>query len=274
MSNDSELSRRSFFTAGAASIAAMGAGMPEAFAEPKKPGETRMLYFGGDYAHNGLGQEKYIRQTFSKSGIRLFFAQASRFITPEFLATVDLLMMNRVGDFDPRGYSAEGLVENRPEPDAFLTPEMEKAIIDNVRERGMGFVALHCTAGNLDNTELMKLIAVKPHKSGAIRQPVRHHDFNREHPITQGFESIEIELDENLPKEIDDDKAVRLFMSTGKTEGTTKNGGWCVERDKGRCVVLLAGHTLDSYKDKQYRQIHWRAAHWAMHRDIPPFSRG
>jgi type 1 glutamine amidotransferase len=265
-------SRRKALSAGIAAAAVAAHNPIEAFTAPKKSGETKVVYFGGDYIHNGVGQEKYLRQTFSLTGWRILFAQASRFITPEVLADTDLFMMTRTGSEDAQGYSADGLVEHRPLPDMLMPPETEQALFDNVRNRGMGFIALHCTAGIPERPALMDFIGVKPLRSGAELQPVRFGDFDRDHPITQGFSEFEVDLDENLRKEIADDTATRLFTATGVRDGNTYNGGWCLVRGNGRVVVLLAGHTNSAWSHPQYRQLHWRAAHWAMKRDIPPFE--
>ena len=192
-------SRRAVIKTGAFTLAAAVRG-DAAFTAPKAPGETKVIYFGGDYIHNGVGQERYLRQTFSKTGWRMLFAQASRFITPEALADTDLFMMTRTGAYDAQGFSPEGLVEDRPDPDPFLSQEMERAIIDNVTNRGMGLIAFHCTAGNPEHPDFMKFLGVKPFRTGARLQPVRCHNFNREHPITAGFSEFEIGLDENLKK--------------------------------------------------------------------------
>ena len=80
-----------------------------------------------------------------------------------------------------------------------------------------------------------------------------------------------MENEENLVKEIVDPRVTRLFQSTGLADRSVAPGGWCAERGRGRVVVLMAGHTNDAWKHPQYRQLHWRAAHWAMRREIPPF---
>jgi len=271
MGDHTYLSRRTVIKTGAFTLAA-AALSDTVYTAPKVPGETKVIYFGGDYIHNGVGQERYLRQTFSKTGWRMLFAQASRFITPEALVDTDLFMMTRTGAYDAQGFSPEGIVDKRPEPDPFLSPEMERAIIDNVTKRGMGFIAFHCTAGNPEHPDFMKFLGVKPLRTGARLQPVRCHNFNRKHPITSGFSEFDIGLDENLKKEIDDDRATVLFKTTGVADGSTASGGWALERGRGRVVVLLAGHTNDPWKHPEYRQLHWRAAHWAMKRDIPPFE--
>lgn len=243
-----------------------------AFGASEQPGETRVVYFGGDYVHNGVAQERYLRQTFAGSGWRLFFAQASRFLTAAVLEQIDLLILNRVGEQDAQGYSPDGLVEDRPEPDPFLPPPVERALVDNVVLRGMGLLALHCTMGNVDRPHLMELVGVRPHKSGAPTQPVALHGFDPQHPITRGITDFELANEENLPKEIIDDRVVRLFESTGLRDNSQVPGAWCVERGRGRVAVLMGGHAADAYRHPQYRELHWRAAHWALRREIPPFA--
>jgi len=272
MTSRLKTTRRGALAAGFATLAAAAVPSGESSAVTKAPGDTKVIYFGGDYAHNGIAQERYLRETFSLSGFRMFFAQASRFITPEELADTDLLMMTRTGTTDVLGYSPLGLVEKRPAPDPLFTPESEAAIIDNVTNRGMGFMALHCTAGNPAYPKLMALLGVKPFKSGAPLQPVRLHDFDPDHPITRGFTDFEIELDENLKKEIVDPSVKLLFRSAGLNDGSDVPGGWCVERGKGRVVVLLAGHMPYAWSHPRNRELHWRSAHWAMGKDIPPFA--
>jgi type 1 glutamine amidotransferase len=266
----STLSRRGALAAGLSSfVAAIPARSVQAV--PKAPGETKVIYFGGDYVHNGVAQELGIRETFSATGWRIFFAQASRFITPAELADTDLLIMTRTGVTDVLGFSTLGLIEKRPAPDPFLPPETEEALIDNIRTRGMGFLALHCTAGNPALPRLMELLGVRPFKSGAPLQPVAFSGFNPNHPISRGFSDFAIDLDENLKKEIVDPAATVLFTATGLNDKTSNPGGWCIERGKGRIAVLLAGHSDSVWKHSSYRQLHWRAAWWALGREIPEF---
>ena len=242
-----------------------------ALPQRKPPGETWVLYFGGDYVHNGVTQERYTRETFAESGWRVFFVQASRFLTIEALAQTDLLILNRVGERDAQGFSTDGVVEDRPEPDPFLPPPVQEALVQNV-ERGMGLVALHCTAGNVDKPHLMELLGVRPHKSGAPTQSVRLHGFDPRHPITRGMTEFDLDSEENLPKEIVSESAVRLFESTGQNDGNQVPGGWCLERGNGRVVVLMGGHTDAAYTHPQYRKLQWRAAHWAMGRETPDLT--
>jgi len=59
-----------------------------------------------------------------------------------------------------------------------------------------------------------------------------------------------------------------LFMMTR----TSNTGGWCIERGKGRIAVLLPRHTNRAWSHPKYRELHWRAAHGALRRDIPQFE--
>lgn len=263
--------RRKAFQTGLSALAAAAVTSCDALTLPKTTGETRVLYLGGDYIHNGVGQELFLRQTFSKSGFHLMFAQASHFITPDVLRKTDLFIMSRLGTHDVLGFSPSGIVGNRPAPDVFLPRETEDALVENVLERGMGFIALHATVRNPHKRKLMALLGIRPHQGSAL-QAVRFHDFNPVHPITQGFSDFDIAAEENQATDIIDPEVTILFKSLGLYDRRVNNAGWCVERGAGRVVALLAGHSNDALAHPLYRQLHWRAAHWALRRDIPKFD--
>ena len=273
MTNRTVHTRRIVLKAGLASIAAATFPSCEALTKPKSPGEIRVVYLGGDYIHNGVGQEIFLRQTFSKTNWRLLFVQASHFLTPEVLRDTDLLMMTKIGTRDAIGFSPDGIVDNRPVPDIFLDPNTENAIVENVVNRGMGFIAFHATVRNPHLIKLMALLGIRPHQ-GSVVQTIRFHEFNPDHPITEGFSRFDLHEDENQATDIIDDSVTLLFKSLGLYDQRINNAGWCVERGKGRVVALLAGHTNSAWAHPLYRQLHWRAAHWALKRDIPGFKRG
>ena len=140
--------RRRVLSTGLSSLAAAATVIPEANAalKPKAPGETRIVAVMGDYWHNGAAQEIHVRRVFSsKKEWRIIFVRASRFFTPELLSDTDLLITARYGGRDSIGWSTEGLVDTLERGDLLWTDENVKAIIDNVMNRGMGYMALHCT---------------------------------------------------------------------------------------------------------------------------------
>jgi len=263
-------SRRSVLKTGLASLAAAVPGY-EALAKPKTPGETRVLYLGGDYVHNGMAQELHLRQTFSRTGWRLMFVQATHFLTPAVLREADLLMMTRIGTSDTLGFTPDGIVADRPDPDLFMLPETENAIVGNVIDRGMGFIAFHATVRNPHLTRLMALLGCRPHQ-GSVVQTIRFHDFNPDHPITSGYSRFDLPEDENQATDIVDDRITLLFKSLGLYDNIINNAGWCVERGKGRVVALLAGHSSSAWLHPLYRTLQLRAAYWAMKRDVPDFG--
>jgi len=55
MKSHSLPSRRKAITTGLASLAAASVQPGKVFTAPKAPGETKVIYFGGDYIHNGVG---------------------------------------------------------------------------------------------------------------------------------------------------------------------------------------------------------------------------
>ena len=144
MNPKQRVSRRSACRTGiAAAVLPMvaGSGPAEAALRSKRPGETLVVYLGGDYWHNGITQEIELRRTLADTNWRLVFAKHDRFVTPELLADTDLFIMLRTSAPNFLGYTTETLVEDRPLCRVFTT-EQEDAIIDNIRGRGMGFLAL------------------------------------------------------------------------------------------------------------------------------------
>ena len=273
MKNHTLPTRRTVLKAGLVPITAAVIPSCKALTKPKSSGETKVVFFGGDYIHNGVGQELFLRQTFSKTNWRLLFIQASHFLTPEVLGDTDLLMMAKMGTRDTIGFSPEGIVEHRPVPDIFLDPQTEEAIVENVVNRGMGFIAFHATVRNLHLRKLTAMLGAGPYRGSAV-QTVRFHDFNPEHPITEGFQRFDLPEDENHAAVIIDDSVTLLFKSLWLYDQQINNAGWCVERGKGRVVALLAGHTNSAWAHPLYRQLHFRAAHWAMRQEIPRFEMG
>ena len=272
MSNVKSMNRRRILKTGIASI--ITASFPradiDAAIRPKAKGEIKVIYLGGDFWHNGITQEIEMRRTFSNTDWRLIFAHHDQFITPEVLKDTDLFIMLRTTASNFLGYTADGLVENRPRC-RVLTEEQEDAIIDNVVNRGMGFLALHATCLFASKKNFRKIMGIDPIMHGPI-QTVHMQKFNQNHPITKGIGDFDVEHDENFGVKIVSDKAISLFESTGRDDGRTDIAGWCIEAGKGRIAGLLAGHSHTAWRHPIYRQLHWRAAFWAMKREIPNFK--
>ena len=147
--------------------------------------------------------------------------------------------------------------------------ENVKAIIDNVRSRGMGFMALHCTIA-CNNRNITDLLDIEPIMHNEI-QPVWVGELNSQHPITKGIGKFFINLDEQFAAVIKSQSTITLFKTTAIHDKRIAVGGWCLESGNGRVVGLLPGHTEWPYRVREYQDILWRSAHWAMKRDIPPY---
>ncbi len=272
MKGEKHTTRRGMLKAGAASLAAAAIPVPRAHAatRPKAPGETKVVYLGGDQLHNGMGQRQELRGVFAKAGWRFMATSDARYVTPELIRDADLLIITRWG----------GAIESTcPDPiqegsmpgDGYMSDELEEAIVDNVKNRGMGFMALHCTIWTPDKPKFIDLLGIKPIMHGPV-QTVHLHDFNQDHPITAGIKDYDLPLDENFGVQLINPGAVVLYESTGTQDKRHDIAGWCLQQGKGRIVGLAAGHTYTAWRDKTYRQLYWRGAHWAMHRDIPPYE--
>jgi len=274
MISDKKPSRRTVLKTGIASLASAAvAGSHEAAAvSPKAPGETRVVAVMGDYWHPAASQERHIRQIFSSlKDWKIYFVLASKYLTPELLSDTDLLITARYGGTDDPAWSPEPVVESRPPGDQIWTDEQVEKIFDNVRNRGMGWLAVHCTLFS-GRKDVEDFIGIEPILHQEI-QPVIVRELNPDHPITRGIDTFFFNLDEQFDAVIKDPASTTvLFRTLAVHDKRDALGGWCLEREKGRIVGLLPGHYQWTYRVPEYQMIVWRAAHWAMKRAIPPFS--
>jgi type 1 glutamine amidotransferase len=269
-----KLARRKFLKTGTASLAgAVSEGsVKPAFAAPEKqPGDTKIVCVMGDYWHPAIAQETHVRRIFSSNkSYKVYFVLASRYLTPELLSDADLFISARYGGSDSLGWTPDPVVVERPRPDRIWTDEQCDAIIDNVTNRGMGWIAAHCTLAN-GREKMQKFMGMIPLLHQEV-QPLGIDDLNQDHPITKGIPPFFINLDEQFAIELTEPETTTvLFKSTALHDKRVTVAGWALERGKGRVVGLLPGHYQWNYRVPEYQDIFWRAAHYAMQRDIPKF---
>ncbi len=237
----------------------------------KAKGETKIVCVMGDYWHNPVWQEIHVRQIFSSyKDWKVYFVLSSRYLTAELLSDTDLLITTRYGGGDALGWTPEPIVGKRPSSDVIWTKEHVEAVCDNVRNRGMGFLAAHCTlfCGNREIEDLMG-IAPLLHQE---MQPVAYKYLNQDHPITKGMEPWYVTLDDQFGVEfLYPSRTTILFTTQAVHDKREMVNGWCIDQGNGRVVGLLPGDHNFVYRVKEYQEIFWRAAHWAMKRDIPPY---
>lgn len=240
---------------------------------PVTPGETKVVtVFGTNYSHNGIGYEISIRKIFeSKKDWRVISVRANKLFTPELISDADLLITCQMKGNDPVDYFtadggvADSIVEGAP----FWTDVNVKTIIDNVRNRGMGFIALHNTilAGN---RQFMDFLDVREIMHNEL-EPLWVTKINKSHPIMNGVGKFLIDNDEQFAVIIKSKSTATLFETTAIHEKRQVISGWALDSGKGRIVGLLPGHTINAYQAPEYQNIIWRSAHWAMKRDIPQY---
>ncbi|MHB9031367.1 MAG: ThuA domain-containing protein, partial [Candidatus Latescibacterota bacterium] len=138
----------------------------------------------------------------------------------------------------------------------------------NIR-RGMGFLALHQTV-LCGNEAMQDLLDIRP---AALYdpQPLWVRNLHREHPVTAGVGKFYITLEEQPAVIIRSPETVTLFETTAIHDKRQAIGGWCREEGTGCIVGLLPGHGPEAYEAPEYRAILWRAAHWALRRDMPDY---
>jgi len=272
---DQKSSRRNVLKTGLASVAAAGLSVPCALAapgrdfRPKKEGETLVVYLGGDQLHNYIQQVGTMKSVCNNAGWRLLYTYDNYAVTPEVLSQADIFIYTRweyfVGTWDSQPLMDTTAQKKHPpfDYDGFLD-----VIMDNVENRGMGFMPLHCTIAHYSNTKFCDFMGVRTMMHGPI-QTVHMHNFNQDHPISRGIDDFDLGLDENFGVELTDPTAVPLYESTGLDDKRHDIAGWCVEKGKGRIVGLAAGHTHTAWRHPDYYKLYVRGAHWAMKKDIP-----
>ncbi len=275
MLNPSRISRRGILQSGIACAASAVLGNTPAHAtnmRPKGQFETKkVIYLGGDMWHNGYGQEYDLRATFERTDWSIIYSQDARFVTPELISDADLVIITRWGAPIPAGWSPNPLVESRPQSDGYPSDEFIDALTDNVINRGMGFIALHCTIASYLTPKYMDLMGIECIMHGPV-QTVHLHNFNQNHPVTEGIEDFDLSVDENFGVKFINKDAVPLYETTGEQDKRHDIAGWSLAQGKGRVVGLAAGHNRFAWVHPIYRQLHWRAAHWAMNEEIPSWT--
>jgi type 1 glutamine amidotransferase len=277
-------SRRKILKTGLAGIAVSSLVSPKADAapvkapdfvlRPKGKGETKVVVQMGDYWHPAVSQESHVRGIFrSLKDWKIYYVQRSNFFNEELLKDADLLIVARYGGADSMGFSPDPVVVDRPAGDPWMTEAQEKIIIDNVKNRGMGMLSVHCTIFT-GRKNIEDLIGIEQILHQEI-QPVIYKDFNQDHPITKGISPFFTNLEEQFDVQIKNPSTTTLlFRSLAVHDKRDSVGGWCLEQGNGRIVGLLPGHYQWTYRLPVYQEVFWRAAHWALKRDIPPFKGG
>ena len=229
---------------------------------------TKVVAIMGDYWHNPISREMHLRGIFEKQGWQLSFTSFSDFLTPEIIGQADLLITQRWNGSKgyTLGFSPDGLVTKRPEDTPYMTPEQESAIIDNIRNRGMGFLSLHCAFWDAPP----KIREMLDHEQGFHPhvQSVLFRRFNQDHPITKGMEPW-CEDDEQFMAKIKNLKHTILFYGEGTRDHREAVSGWCFDYGKGRVVQLLPGHTEFVWQHPKYQELLLRSSLWLLKRPIP-----
>ncbi len=260
-------------TATAAQPASADGPDPVSYAEKfrKKPGETKIVCVMGDYWHNLKMYERHIRQIFGHNrDWNIYFVLASRYLTKELLSDTDLFIASRYGGSDDFPWTPEPIVGERPRSDRIWTQDHVDAVVDNVRNRGMGFIAAHCNVFS-GSAEIEDLMGIEPLLHQEM-QPMIVRDLNQEHPITKGLPPFTVTLDDQFDIELKyPERTTRLFNTLSVHDKRVAVNGWCIEQGKGRVVGLIPGQFQFVFRVPHYQELFWRAAYWAMNREIEPY---
>ena len=243
--------------------------------KPKAPGETRIVaLFGTTERYNGIAQEIQVRRIFEpKKDWRLVFVRSGKLFNPGLIRDADLLMVCRGEGPDPVDLFREngGVADTLSGGASPWTDANIEAVMEGVSKRGMGLIAMNATifCGNRRFMDFLDVAPLEPHGL----EPMWYTRLNRTHPVTERIGKFSVMNDEQPLVLIKSPSTATLFESTAVHEKRQGVSGWALERGKGRIAGLLPGSTFQAYQAPEYREIVWRAAHWAMRRDLPPFPK-
>jgi len=258
--------RRDILKTGALGTAAAGAAPKQS--DAAETGRVRVVAIMGDYWHNPISREINLRGIFGKQDWEVLFTSWSEFLTPEVIGSADLLITHRWnGSRDYTvGFVPKGLVASRPKDAEYMSAEQEDAIIDNIRNRGMGFLSLHCAFWDT-RPKIREMLA---HEQGFHPhvQSILIKRLNKNHPITRGMEQF-VEDDEQFMAKVTNPNHTILFYSEGTRDHREAVSGWCFEYGKGRVVQLLPGHTEFMWEHPGYQQLVLRSALWLLKKPVP-----
>jgi hypothetical protein len=222
--------------------------------------------------HNGVAFELAIRETFkTRLDWRIVAIRGAGAFSPAILKDAVLLIANRGPDADPLALSGGEIIDKPKMGSLFWTGENANSVLANVRDRGMGFIALHATM-QCGNPNIMAMLDFVPAmEAEGEPQPVWVRNTNRDHPVTRDVGKFHFVTDEQPVGVLRSPDSIVLFETTGIHSKRESVGGWCRTIGRGRVAAFLPGHSSEAYAAPEFRAIIWNAAHWAMNRDAAPY---
>jgi hypothetical protein len=157
-----------------------------------------------------------------------------------------------------QGPESRGIVEERPEPGVFTTPEHEATMVGNVR-RGMGPAAVRLDPPGVE----------KPLMQGPV-ESARVCASNPEPPVTRGIQPFNMGIGEVFDAAMKPGRHTQPFRSSQEQAKRNAIGGRRREEGSGRAAAPLRGHTTGTYGGRQFADIMRSSAHGTPRLEIPP----
>ncbi len=136
------------------------------------------------------------------------------------------------------------------------------ALLDEYQKRGGGLVYLHWSMeGGTHADALVERIGLATSGSAFRHGPVELKFPNPEHPITRGFDRLDL-VDETYWNLRGDESRLNV-LARATEEGAPKVQLWAFERGKARVFGSIPGHYTWTFDDPLYRILVLRGISWA-----------
>jgi type 1 glutamine amidotransferase len=261
---DTTMDRRQACMLGTAVMAGAILDPRQVCAVPRRPDEVRVLLLTGDVHHSAEMHETKWREVLGVTPWTVMVTRHASCVTPEVIASLDLLILCRNAGWDAFGFSPDHIVEERESPGYFMTGAVERAIVEGVHS-GMGLIATHCSVLHPERRAYLDLLGIEDVGRPGLADTVSFDGFTG-HPVLEGVTGINSTRDQVWPVTTAG-TVDPLFTISGRESGRTAPCGWCRSAGDGRVAVLTTGHKVDVYHTANYKRVLWNAAHWTMGRE-------
>ena len=204
----------------------------------------------GDAWHCAAPQYMFIVKQMEKKGI-ITDVVYDYDVPFDKLADYDIIVISRYGLNDLESFEGGYFLTPEWHKNKWLTGEQEKLIEEYVNQGGKLLLHHDAHAFYSENGSIAKL-AKATHDGHPPAIKTKIYPTEELPELTKGVEAFEV-VDEEFRMEIDESTTV--FLKSHSEKNGTTNQGWAHDYGKGKVVVLVPGHDINSFKNSMVKLL-------------------